>query len=362
MKTYTYRPFCSKIPYCPVVITKGKLHYEGEPEAEDPEDMGLSLVASSCDDGWGYIQNLDIFTKETFPMPNRLSLRYITMNDGRCYALETDLDQKRADELWQNQEQEHPNRAFSSYVIGTAPFGGVAIWLRGRDHSVLLHWLKSDEVPMNLIEKSRYGWTLEMEESEVISREELDDNMKQYCYRYVALEEFWDNVNKRWVEYPDDNMYYDDLDIDSIEDHRTDGTFNYIKGDESQLEYHTTGKPVRITIRWHAGSAEYFAHIWLVSIFINQIFNAFFSERHDTKVDIMLRLDPDNQAYQLALRGNDNPQPFIIPWYAYQLIVFKNGEEHFTSPNYILEDGQWSWLWRKKEKAPENGNIGNGQQ
>ena len=76
----------------------------------------------------------------------------------------------------------------------------------------------------------------------------------------------------------------------------------------------------------------------------------------------MLRLDPDNQAYQLALRGNDNPQPFIIPWYAYQLIVFKNGEEHFTSPNYILEDGQWSWLWRKKEKAPETAQNGNGQQ
>ncbi len=349
MKTYIYRPFCSKIPYCPVVITKGKLHYEGEPEAEDPEDMGLSLVASSCEDGWGYIKNMDIFTKETFPMPNRLSLRYITMNDGRCYALETDLDAGRADELWQKQEQGHPNQAFGSYVIGTAPFGGVAIWLRGRERSVLIHWLKADEVPMNLIEKYRYGWTLEAEGTEVISREELEDNMKQYSYRYVALEEYWDNEKKSWVEYSDDDMYYDDLDLDSVEDHRTDGTFNYIKGEESQLKYHTAGKPFRITVRWHAGPTEYFAHIWFVNVYINQIFNAYFSDKQDNQTDILLRLDPDHQAYQLALKGTEDSKPFIIPWFTYQLIVFKDGEEHFTSPNYILEDGQWSWLWRKQE-------------
>ncbi len=360
MTTFSYRPFNSKIEFCSIVMIHGKLHYEGEPKKKDPLDEGLSLVASTCNDGWGYVKNLDVMTDEEWPMPNRLTLRYITKNDGRCYAIDTPLDDALATELWQKQQQEHPNDPFKDYVVGTAPFGVIAIWLRGRTCSVLLHQFRAVEVELNELEQIYYGGFRKTGESEIISKKELEDNMRQFSYRYVALEEHWDWDSMSWVEYEDDDPFYDDLDIDSVEDQRADGSFNHIRGDENQLKYHTAGKPFRITIRWHAGPTEYMAHFWLTDFLFTRFFNEFFEKQPDTKPDFILRLDPQKQVYQLALKGDKNKSDFVFPMGTYQLIVFKDGEEHYTSPNYFLEDGQWSWLWRKKEKAPETaqGNDG----
>ena len=72
MTTFSYCPFNSKIEFCSVVMLHGKLHYEGEPKKKDPLDEGLSLVASTCNDGWGFVKNLDVMTDEEWPMPNRL--------------------------------------------------------------------------------------------------------------------------------------------------------------------------------------------------------------------------------------------------------------------------------------------------
>ena len=163
----------------------------------------------------------------------------------------------------------------------------------------------------------------------------------------MACEEHWDWETLKWIEYDDKDPYYDDLDVDSIEDHRTDGTFNYLKGDDDQQHFHTAGKPQRITVKWHAGDTEYMAHFWLSKLMITAFFNYFFQKSPDSQADLLLRLDPEQQAYQLALRSENHPKAYIIPWNAYQLIVFKDGTEHFMSQNYQLEDGQWSWMWHK---------------
>jgi hypothetical protein len=363
MKTFIYRPFNSIIEYCPVVISKGKLFFEQlEGVEEDPSNQGLTIVASTCNDGWGYIKNFDIKTVEAWPMPNRLLLRFLSKADGLCYEVDTPLDAKRAEELWLAQEKGYPQDSFKSYIVGTTPYGGVAIWLQGATRSILFQWIHANEVELNEIELPRYGWIRETESMPFFSRKELEDNMQQFYYRYVALEEHWDWERMAWVEYEDNDPYYDDLDLDSVEDHRSDGTFNYIRGDESQLKYHTAGKPHRITVRWHAGNTEYLAHFWILGFMIRKFFNTFFHEQVHDKADFLLRLDPENNAYQLALRADQQSKPYIIPFFSYQLIVFKDGIEHYVSKNYQLEDGQWSWLWREKEETPEAEQKDNKQQ
>ena len=260
MNTYQYIPLTSRIKDCEVIIIKGALHYQDEPELENPDDQGLALIPSTCNDGWGHVKNHDMMTEEVWPMPNRLSLRYLTMAEGRCYFIDTPLDEALAEDVWKNQEKEHPQDPFDDYIVGTAPFGLLAIWLRGHTRSVLLQTFHAEEVPFNEIESKMFSWIKETGEHEVISHKELEDDMRQFCYRYVALEEYWNWENEKWEDFPDDDMYYDNLDVDSVEDHRTDGTFNYMEGDEEQLRYHTTGKPYRITIRWHANRSKFMAH------------------------------------------------------------------------------------------------------
>lgn len=349
MKKYEYIPFTSRVENCIIKILHGRLHYEGEPSKDNPEEQGLVLIPSTCNDGWGQVKNHDIMVSDGYAMPYRLSLRYLTMNDGKLYEINIPLDENRASELWDLQLTNHPKDPFHDYVVGTGPFGIIAIWLRGHTRSVLFDTLHAKETTFNEAEQFYYGWIRNNGSFEVISRDELENKMQQLCYRYVALEEYFDDNTGNWIEYEDFDPYYDNLDLDSIEDLCTDGTFNYIRGDENQLIFHKAGKPQRITIRWHAGRTEYMAHFWITEFLVRVVFDSFIQDNSDIKFDILLRLDPDSQTYDLALRNEEKTREITFPRDTYQLIVFKDGVEHYKSPNYHLEKGQWSWLWRKKE-------------
>ncbi|MCR4915198.1 MAG: DUF2931 family protein [Prevotella sp.] len=349
MKTYKYTPFTSRVKDCEVRIFKGSLHYEGEPEVEEPYIKGLNILSSKCNDGWGYVKNISIMTEEAWPMPDRLELRYVTTNDIRCYAIDTPLEKEHAEDLWEKQEQNFPDSPFQDYVVGTAPYGIIAVWLRGRERSVLLHSFVAEEKELDEVEDHFYGWRKGKNAYMPVSREQMEGLMRQFCYRYVTLEEHWDEKKYDWVEYDDEDPYYDNLYVDSVEDHRSDGSFNYLEGDMSQLEYHEAGMPERITVRWHACREEYLAHFWLDKKQFAKAFIKFFDLHPDSRVDILLRIDTKEQLYVMALRAEGETECIYLPWHYYQLVVFKDGLQHYKSPNYELEKGQWAWSWRKKE-------------
>ncbi len=345
LTTYSFTPFTSRIANCGIKIRRGRLHYEGEPAKKDPAEQGLLLLPSTCDEGWGSVKSLNVKTEEAWPMPNRLDLRYFTMNDGRCFDIDTPLDAERAAKLWDEQAKEFPKFPFKDYVVGTGPFGNVAIWLHGSHRSELLHsFIAKEATELDEVEKEHFAWMRENGEYEIISREDMEDNIRQYDYRYVALEERWDEEIQQWVEYSDEDPYYDDLDLDSIEDKRCDGTFFYIKNPEVLQKYHKAGTPQRITVKWHAGREEFMAHFWLRESFYIILFKEFFSQLPNERADILLRLDTKAQKYEIAMRREGIPVDMPIPPSTYQLIVFNDGTEHYLSPNFSLEDGQWNWM------------------
>lgn len=333
--TYNYIPNLSEHEDSPVTILKGKAYYPG------CDEQGLYLIKSRHA-GWGKVSHIEMVKKETWPLPNRIDLRYVTMDDGCCYALDTPIDDVRAEELWQNEQQEHPDEPFKYFVVGAGPHGIVAVWLRSNKRAVLLQSFQAEIAQKDQEEEDRFGWINDMKMPGAMKKEEIERDMKQYCYRYVALEEYWDTESEWWKAYKDDDLYYDDLDIDSIEDHRTDGTFDYFGGEE-QLAFHTTAKPKRITVKWHAGKTEYFAHFWLDDHGMNVFFNMFYKAQPEAKADFLLRLDPERQAYQLALYTEGMEHEIIIPWHAYQLIVFRDKREHYRSANFTREENAWNW-------------------
>ena len=344
MKNYGYTPFNSRVKDCEVRIFKSNLHYEGEPEEEDPYKEGLIFPSSTCNDGWGSVKNHSFVTQDAWPMPHRLEVRYVTTDDGRCYAIDTPLDAEKAAKLWDEQEKKFPRNGFQDYVVGTAPYGFIAVWLRGRDRSVLLHSFMAEEKELDETEEPLYGWLKGKNVFMPVRREDMLRDMRQFCYRYVTLEEYWDDSRYEWVEYEDDDPYYDDLDIDSIEDHRSDGTFNYLENDISQQQYHDAGMPERITVRWHAGREEYLAHFWLDKRLFSKEFIKFFDAHPGSRVDILLRMDSKEQVYVIAFRAEGEEECTFLPWHLFQLVVFKDGIEHYKSRNYELEKGQWRWL------------------
>ena len=167
----------------------------------------------------------------------------------------------------------------------------------------------------------------------------LDNNIKQYVYRYQII----------YKQY-----YYSDLknnlqDDDNIHSHTTflkellfDGTYDKLQ-DDVLLKYHNAGKPKKLAIKWHLKKSEYTAYFWFEDEKICSIFERFYGAHPDTKTDFIIRIDAEKKKYELALFRQGLKEPQIIPEDAYQLLVFKNKFEDYRSDNYNQERGAWIW-------------------
>ncbi len=341
---YTYTAFTSRIPNSEVTIIEGELVLDdGSTPLEEDVPKSLPLIESTCNDGWGCVKNHEFVSELQMPMPKRLKLRYIC--EGGYFALDTPLDDAKAGELWDKQAKGETLDAFKDIVVGTAPFGLVTVWLQGRTRSVLLQEFHAEPgPPLEGIEEIIYGKLIRQPLYDVISREALENDTRQYQLKYVPLEEWWDEEKKAWVPYSKKDLYYDDMDIKSVEDRCTDGTFNYMDDDPKQLKYHASGQPYRITVRWHEGTYDYMAHFWFTRIQTTMFFDQYFFDKPEKKAALMVRLDIRHQHYQIALRAKGTKDDYVIPSFAYQLIVFRDEVEHYKSPNYQLEPGQWGWF------------------
>ena len=76
---------------------------------------------------------------------------------------------------------------------------------------------------------------------------------------------------------------------------------------------------------------------------ICKVFDRFYGAHPETKTEFMIRIDVEQNKYELALYRYGLKEPQVINESAYQLIVFKNKFEHFRSENYDQPRGAWIW-------------------
>ena len=334
MKTYSYTPYLSFFKVCPVNIIKARLHYEGEEKA-------LYLMKNR-DGDWGDSIEFYDSKEEKWPLPNRLELRYVTPYDGNCYAIDAPLDTEKAESFWDKQAADYPRFPFLYVAVGVAPYGNVAVWLSSPEKAVLLHMLKAEKSQLTGEEIYRLGNMSDTGLMKlVLPQEKLNGYLHQYPYLYEVLEEYWNGQD--WQQYEDQDPYYDELDLISIEDRRADGTFDFL-GEKDFASIRSTGTPTRITLRWKEGRNEFFAHFWLDLFTIQLYFERFFKVYPEGPAVFTLRLDTQTNTYELGLKA-ERPGAHLlrIPAYTYQFIIFCNDVEHFISENYDKEDGDWNW-------------------
>ena len=307
-----------------------------------PDDEKGTRIMTNFQGGWGDINPVEIVTDAKQPLPIRLELTWVTVLDDMLYELDTKLDAAKAEELWEKQEEDQPEDPFTHIVVGVAPYGGVAVWLKSENKQVLLQWLEAEEKePETDLEKilcSRES-DKSMIES-VMSKKLMEQYMHQYYYRFVPLEEFFDG--NEWVPYDEDDDYYDDIDVDGIEVNRTDGTYQHLP-DNKLLRLHHAGIPNRISLRWSVDREHFFSHYWLDTELMATLFDHCEMMDPEGHIDLMLRVDSRSGQYELAFRHDQMQKCKTIPPFAYQLIVFKDGHELYKSPNFAQEDGAWNW-------------------
>lgn len=239
-------------------------------------------------------------------------------------------------------------------VAGLSPNGEVALWISTSKCSEILGVMYGSDVTESLTDELVKNLRLkDCDKNEISTLKELDND----CRRLFALESLEKNKS-----LPPSNLmqkllqqfvYRYNIVISNVDDNffdyglklsqaLVDGT-HYKSGDDELLKYHQAGMPKKLAIKWHKKKTEYFACFWFDYDGIRIVFDKFYCAHPETKTDFIIRIDAENQKYELALYRYGLKEPQIIPEEVYQLIVFKNKFEDYRSDNYNQESGAWIW-------------------
>lgn len=306
---------------------------------------------------WGEILSNMLLLREEYPIPKILSLIYLSFVEYRFYGIETELPFEKIEKLWKYVDEKTKEPMFSHIVIGMAPYGGIAIWVRGFNKSRLVDWLRGKEIDVEMADFLPNNPYLSLDEycntyinNDPRVKENLEKNglppqnlfdkyMQQFTYRYLPLFEKWDEDKEAWLKYEEDTVIPE---FDYIEEALYDGTHDKLH-DGELMKYHEAGKPKKLAVKWHIKKSEYVAYFWLEEKRICEIFDKFYGIHPDTKTDLLIHIDAEQKKYQLALYRYGLKQPLVISEDTYQLIVFKSKFENYRSDNYDQPSGAWIW-------------------
>lgn len=300
---------------------------------------------------WGQPTDISLPIRDTFPMPTKLDMVWLSICEKCFYSVEHVLSNQRLESIWNDQIAKCPQNTFEYIIVGMAPFGKVALWFYSIKKSTLIEWIKGEVVDVEMSDflpenpsmtlTTYCGSYSNMMSPQLPPRDLYDNYMKQFTYRYQILFERWDENKEKWTKYDEEeiNMMPE---FDFIDEALFDGTHDKLH-DGGLMNYHEAGKPKKLAVQWHLKKSEWTAYFWFEDQAIRDIFDRFYGAHRDTKTDFILRFDPNKDKYELALYRYGLREPQVIPESAYQLIVFKNEFECFRSNSYNQERGAWIW-------------------
>lgn len=314
---------------------------------------------------WGETQSNVIPLRDRTPLPEAMNIFWLSVTERKLYSailpLPIELMKKGMQEV--NPTTGEP--LFSHIVIGMAPYGGITCWLRGSTKSISFLFEKANEIEgyeeiVKEITRSSSidevcdfyidndeGVKTNLEQNGLPARDLFDRYMQQFCYRYLVMFERWDEDEERWVK-PELGVEGQPVDgkplpeFDFIEEALWDGTHDKLH-DGGLMSYHQAGKPKKLALEWHVKKSQYSAYLWFEDELIRAAFEKFYGAHRDTKVDFIIRIDPEKNKYELALYRYGLQEPVVISEDAYQIIVFKSKFEYYRSENYDQPRGAWIW-------------------
>lgn len=289
------------------------------------------VQTSACSQEWGkpyhiFRDNED----DRLTIPSQLLLSWKSIEENLCYFISTVIPKQKIEEMSQYRDIEH-------IIIGIAPLGNVVIWVNNYFKSELV---LSDKAVAKKIREN-------LEVNGLPARDLFDRYMQQFCYRYLVMFERWDEDEERWVkpELDEEEQVVDGKpmpEFDFIEEALWDGTHDKLH-DGGLMSYHMAGKPKKLAIEWYIKKSQYSAYLWFEDELIRAAFEKFYGAHRDTKVDFIIRIDPEKNKYELALYRYGLQEPVVISENAYQMIVFKSKFEYYRSENYDQPRGAWIW-------------------
>ena len=306
---------------------------------------------------WGEPISTHLLERETFPAPYMLDMVWLSLTERRFYSVYERLPQEEVKALLSETDDQTGEPRYSHLVVGMAPYGGVAVWAHGPQKCTLVRWFRGEPVRVAIEEFLPANPSVRLEDycAEALGavpeavenlqqcglppKDLYEKYMQQFQYRYQIRFGKWNKKEDSWTEYTEDEAVPE---LDSLEELLYDGTHDKLN-DGRLLTFHEAGKPWKLAVRWHIRKGEYFACFWFVDEEIRAAFERFYGTHPETKSDLLVRIDPERNRYQVSLFRPGLPEPLVLPETAYELLVFRNKFESFRSDNY--SQGTDAWLW-----------------
>jgi len=318
MKKYSYRLFLScehLFPIFPICLTAER-YTKYEYEFDDTvyvREWGMPGDSGDGDEGLR-------------PLPDHIYLCYAGRVEMEEYSIDHVLPD--IDDTWMKYQISGVS-LFSQVLVGIAPFGRSACWLWGEKKSVVISWVKSGEVE-KLQDESREELLKGYDEAKenfrlngLPDRNLYDGYMQKFRYRYVT------ELDESFT-------------FDYIEEALFDGSHDKLH-DGGLMSYHDAAKPKKLILSWHIEKSIYSAYFWFDEVQMRKAFEVCFSGKTDADADFIIRINPEQNMYGVALFRYGTAEPYEFPEDGYQLIVFRNDFEVFSSDNFSQNDGDWLW-------------------
>lgn len=329
---YGYTPSTSNYAQYPVKVLESALHFFEKEDDAKP----VPLYENKTGD-WG--DQAPVEEDGTYyPMPSALWLRWWSVPEQKCYDMEMFLHPKKSARLWKEHAEGKEPERFKYFVFGMSPYGGVAVWMKAARKSVLLDWRYANEEELHEYESAMLErLKLFAVPAMLPPKEYFDQNMKQFTYRYIALDDYWDGNAWQLIDDESDEMF-----CDHMEELLFDGTRDQL-GSEYLFDYHQAGMPKNLAAVWYEGRDEYKVYFWLKREAVLNAFQRAYYNKPDGKADFLIRFDLKAKQYELILRHEDMGKPIVIPKDGYEVLVLRNGNRCFKSANYSLAWDAWRW-------------------
>lgn len=330
MSGIDYQISGSAFPAQPIDMVYGLVYTDGE-VLEIPKRYPFRR-------GWGKPESYCINDASPTTFPRGLEICYLSINEEKFYEARIEFPDNLFDLLWE------PEMEYITF--GMAPCGKLAIWISGEKKSVLVCEIEAEETEVDM---------------ELISPYNSEITLKEYCRQFNQpvrnqFESEWDIFDAAMCQYnyryvfvaikPDDTdtekVQKEEVKFDWIEDSLTDGTYDKLH-DGRLNKPHRGGVPEKFNLLFHRGRTVWEACVWFEEDSLLRHFKRFYGAHPETKTDFIIRIDPENKKYELALYRQGLKEPVIIPESAYQMIVFKNKFEDYRSENYNQPRGAWIW-------------------
>lgn len=320
------------------------------------EDDGIS-VPYCCPfaDDWGKPVSMHVLEDKEFPIPSYIDMIWISLAENKFYSIEKELPTDELEQLFKEKDTTG-DLVYYYIIVGMAPYGHIAIWVHGDKKARLVTWMEAEETdvemedfcPSTRLERDEYvsmmlGSVPAAAESLAINglppRDLFDRYMQQFNYRYVVKFGHWDEENKKWKDYEDDEVRPE---FDYVEEALFDGTHDKLH-DGGLMKHHLAGKPKKLALQWHIKKSDYSAYLWFDDMKIRDAFEGFYLRYPDAEMDFLFSIDVQKKVFQLSLTSEEAEEPLPIGDDAYEMIVFKSKFEYHRSNNYSQPRGAWIW-------------------